>query len=84
MLLPLAYSLAFCFSFFIFLWSFLSVFPSFSFSFYLLDFPLVGIHGNLGYTKRLAAIFRLACALQKAHGGGIRVSIEGQTYDKGA
>lgn len=45
----------------------------------MLVFLLVGIYGYLRCTKGLDAIFRLACALQKAHSGGIRVPIEGHT-----
>lgn len=78
---PLVYSLwpqflsqAFLLSSFSFVLSFIL-----SFFLYFLAFLLVGIYGYLRCTKRLDAIFRLACALQKAHCGGIRVPIEGHT-----
>ncbi|PTB51778.1 hypothetical protein M431DRAFT_226814 [Trichoderma harzianum CBS 226.95] len=48
------------------------IFPSIGFFFV---FFLTGIHGALGHAESFNAASRLACALQKAHSGGV--------YDKG-
>ncbi|KAL6825056.1 hypothetical protein V8C40DRAFT_245470 [Trichoderma camerunense] len=50
-------------------------FRDFSFHRLFLCFFLTGIHGALGHAESFNAASRLACALQKAHSGGV--------YDKG-